>query len=453
MNPHLGIAHATTPSATAARALRYGALGLPLAFAALPLYVQWPAHAAHFWGLPLAGLGLLLLAVRLLDAVVDPWIGQRVDRWFGPSPQRAWLAAGLAMCVLVAGLAGLFLLRPIEASAWPLAVFALVLTSLGFSVAQLVHQAWGARLGGDASSQARWVGAREGLGLVGVIAASVLPGLIGWLATIWVLAAAAALAWPWLRSVRPMAAAPRTAVIPDAASMQRAGGEGPWRDAGFRVLIGVHLVGGLASAIPATLVLFFMRDVLAAPTWAEGAMLGLYFMAAAAAMPLWARAVDRWGLVHCWAAGMAMAIAGFAGAASLGPGDLAQFAAVCVLTGLALGSDLVSGPALLGLLARGSTSGDAGVGRWFGWWNLAGKLTLALAAGLALPLVQLAGYEPGSMSAPSLQALALLYAWLPCAIKACALGLLWRLRHRLQQDEAARAATRAAHPTAQEAMT
>lgn len=408
--------------------LRYGALGLPLAFAALPLYVQWPAHAAQAWGLPLAGLGLLLLAVRLLDAVVDPWIGQRVDGWFATSPQRPWLAAGAAMVVLVAGVASLFLLRPAPAWAWAVAGAALVATSLAFSVAQLVHQAWGARLGGDASAQARWVGAREGLGLAGVITASVLPAAVGWPVTVMVLAACAALGWRWLRAVPPQG------LQVQASAVEAEVGVNPWRQPGFRVLMAVHLVGGLASAIPATLVLFFVRDALAAPPWAEGAMLGLYFMAAAAAMPLWARAVDRFGLVPCWAAGMAMAIAGFVGAAALGPGDLAGFAVVCLLTGLALGADLVAGPALVGLLSRQAahSTQPVGAGRWFGWWNLVGKLTLALAAGLALPLVQWAGYVPGNASASSLQALALLYTALPCAIKALALMLLWRLRHPLQ---------------------
>jgi hypothetical protein len=48
------------------------ALGLPLAFVALPLYVQLPNHYASEFGMPLATLGALLLGARLLDAVADP---------------------------------------------------------------------------------------------------------------------------------------------------------------------------------------------------------------------------------------------------------------------------------------------------------------------------------------------------------------------------------------------
>ena len=67
-------------SAAIGAGLRYGALGLPLAFVALPLYVVLPNHYAEQFGVPLAALGGVLLAVRSLDALLDPWIGLRVDR-------------------------------------------------------------------------------------------------------------------------------------------------------------------------------------------------------------------------------------------------------------------------------------------------------------------------------------------------------------------------------------
>ena len=213
------------------------------------------------------------------------------------------------------------------------------------------------------------------------------------------------------------------------------------------------MVSGLASAIPASLVVLYVRDLLQAPAAAEGWVLGLYFAAAALGMPLWVRAVRRFGLVRCWFFGMWLSIAAFAGAAMLGPGDLPVFAFICVAAGLALGADLVVPPSLLaGLIQRRnvgpSTAAaaepraghDAGhrvtlpeahggvEGLWFGWWNFAMKLTLALAAGLALPLLQWLGYRTGMRDAASLSALALSYALLPCAIKATAALLLWTLR-------------------------
>ncbi len=60
--------------------LSYGLLGLPLAFVALPLYVILPNHYARNFAAPLAALGAVLLAARLVDAVLDPIIGRWCDR-------------------------------------------------------------------------------------------------------------------------------------------------------------------------------------------------------------------------------------------------------------------------------------------------------------------------------------------------------------------------------------
>jgi GPH family glycoside/pentoside/hexuronide:cation symporter len=54
-------------------------------------------------------------------------------------------------------------------------------------------------------------------------------------------------------------------------------------------------------------------------------------------------------------------------------------------------------------------------GAYFGWWNFATKLNLALAAGLALPLLGLLGYAPAAR-AQALQAL-VAYCLLPCVLK------------------------------------
>ncbi|CAD5367027.1 Sugar transporter [Rubrivivax sp. A210] len=439
------------PGPGLARPLRYGLLGMPLAFAALPLYVQWPAHATSHWGLPLAGLGLLLLAVRLADALVDPLAGRWADAAFTRAPRQAWILAGGATALMVAGVAALFLAPAPGGAASPLtwwwAAGLLAITSWAYSVALVVHQAWAARLGGDASAQARWVGTREGCALAGVVLASVLPAWLGWPATAGLLAALALLAWLALGRVLPMAggAAPEPSLH---AAAPAPAGPSPWRQPAFRALLAVYALNALASAVPATLVLFFVRDVLQADARTAGALLGLYFIAAALAVPLWVYVVDRHGLLAVWAAGMALAIASFAGAGLLGAGDVPAFAAVCTASGLALGADLVAAPTLLAQLhqRQAQASARADQGLWFGWWALVGKLMLALAAGLALPLVQALGYQPGQRQPDSAAALAMAYAWLPCLIKAAALAALIAWRRLLSPSSTAafaRAATQA----------
>jgi len=185
--------------------------------------------------------------------------------------------------------------------------------------------------------------------------------------------------------------------------------------------MGVFALNGIASAVPATLVLFFVADRLQAPSWAPVFLLS-YFLAAALALPGWVRLVARFGLVRSWALGMVVAILSFIGAGALGAGDTGPFLLVCLASGVALGADLALPSALLAQVLRDQPD----TGRYFGWWNCVSKLNLALAAGLALPLLEWGGYAPGVRTPQALQTLSSAYAVLPCLLKLMALAALLR---------------------------
>lgn len=416
--------------------LRYGLLGLPLAFVALPLYVLLPNHYARAYGVSLTALGAVLLAVRLFDAVVDPWLGRLSDRLFARSPRAVLLAGAGAAAVLAMGFALLFfpewLIDPARDESTLLATTAalLAITYLGYSALGIAHQSWGAMLGGDALQRSRIVGWRESLGLAGVVLASAVPTLagLGPMVALFVLALGAG--WfAWTRAPRPVPQAMPAVAGSQARAPAAAHGRDlrlPLRRPAFRRLLLVFVLNGIASAIPATLVLFFVQDRLQAPAALEPAFLGLYFVCAAASIPLWLRAVSRWGLARTWLAGMVLSMAVFAWAGVMGAGDAWPFLAVCALSGIALGTDLVVPGALLaGVIADARDQDTAGA--YFGWWNFATKLNLALAAGLALPLLGLAGYAPGVRDAAALGALTLAYCVLPCVLKLTAATALWAL--------------------------
>jgi Na+/melibiose symporter-like transporter len=142
-------------------------------------------------------------------------------------------------------------------------------------------------------------------------------------------------------------------------------------------------------------------------------------MCAAVSLPIWLKAVGRIGLERTWLLGMVLAIAVFMWAAGLGAGQMAAFAAVCALSGVALGADLAVPSALLArVIAQDLEGGGPQEGIYFGWWNFAAKLNLALAAGLALPMLAWFGYTPGARSPDALAALTVAYCVLPCVLKA-----------------------------------
>lgn len=403
---------------TASKIFAYGALGLPLAFAALPIYVHIPRYYADTTGVDLALLGTILLGARLIDAFVDPWLGWLADRM----PRRRMLAMSLLPFVL--GFTAL--LNPPQNLATLWLVGSLVLTYLGFSAASVAYQAWGAAVGSDSALRTRLTATREGFGLVGVVLAAALPGIlandlsVGIARLSWVLPPLLLLAAAITLSLVDGVVKPPPPAARMIGSLTRA-----LRDTAFVRLLLVFVANGIAAALPATLFLFFVADVLGAVA-ASGALLALYFIAGAVSLPLWVRLSVRFGRVRVWALSMLVAMLAFAGAVLLGPGDLLPFTAICLASGLALGADLALPAAIAADL--GERQGQTGV--CFGIWNFVAKLNLALAAGLALPLLDLLGYRPGSGHGQT--ALIGVYALLPLAFKLLAATLLWRWRDTLE---------------------
>ena len=120
---------------TTGRVLAYGLLGLPLAFAALPIYVHVPRFYAEMAGMELALLGAILLGTRLLDAGIDPWLGWLADRVSRPA------MVAVALVPFAVGFVALLNPPGEHVALWLVA--SLGLTYLGFSAATVAYQAWG----------------------------------------------------------------------------------------------------------------------------------------------------------------------------------------------------------------------------------------------------------------------------------------------------------------------
>ena len=414
---------------SASNGWRYGLLGLPLAFVALPLYVILPNHYAREFGMPLATLGLVLLLARLFDAFIDPLLGKLSDKLFARSAKTVLAFGAIAGVFLATGFVLLFFpplaVRQQSALLIAWAAAMLLITYAAYSALSIAHQSWGAMLGGSEAQRSRLVAWREGLGLIGVILASVLPVASGLIASTAIFIIAIFIAWvAWTQSVKPFSSLSSLTNTATQSIFK------PFQNAAFKRLLTVFVLNGIASAVPATLILFFVQDRLQAPKQMEAAFLGAYFVCAALAVPFWLRLIKSIGLARSWLVGMVLAIAVFAWAMQLGTRQTTAFLVICALSGIALSADLTIPSALLiGVIADVGDRGRA-EGAYFGWWNFATKLNLALAAGLTLPLLGLMGYTPGTQQPQALSALTIVYCLVPIAIKIVAALALYMLMIR-----------------------
>ena len=404
-------------------AIAYGLLGLPLAMAALPIYVQAPSYYTSQLGAALASVGWVLFLARFVDALQDPWLGLVIDRWQGKL--TTWfVAAGVVLALAFFGL----WLPPVSTAylIWWLAAM-LILAYVAHSMLNIAYLSWGARMTDAADPNATSIiGAaawREAAGLIGVILASVIPSLIlaaqpekiparmGWYSLLFAVLLMLAL-------IALLRAAPVWQRTQGVVQHWRSDCKVMLANRAFKAVLLPYFLNAVAVSVPATLVLFFINDRLQAASYSAG-FLASYFIAAAIGLPCWVWCAKRIGVLASWRLGMGLAVVAFVSAGLMSAGAVLPFFIICIISGLALGADLALPPVLLANVIASDVSPAA----YYGIWTLLAKLALAV-SGLTLPLLALVGYHPGH---PATAALAWVYAGVPCLFKLMALVLLLKL--------------------------
>ena len=409
----LALPHASSAPRLGAWALFAGLI----AAAGLPIYIHAPKFYVDEYGVGLAALGGALVILRLIDVVQDPLLGWLSERH---ASRRGLLVAVATLCMALA-MVGLFAIAPPIAPLWWFAATLVVLFS-AFSFLSITFYAEGVAKAATLGPQGhlRLAGWREWGALLGVSLAAVAPVALAALTDepftgfalgfgLIALVAAWAMRREW--STGDGSRAPAEVALRDVLA-----------DPLSRRLLLLALVNATPVAVTSTLFLFFVESRLGAQG-AEGPLLLLFFLSAAASTPLWSRLAARHGAKRVLLAGMALAVASFAFAATLGAGDAWAFAVICAASGAALGADMTLLPALF---ARRLSVIAPGAGAGFGLWSFVGKLTLAIAAGVLLPLLQAQGFVAGGANSDAaLRMLTVLYALVPCALKLVAMALLF----------------------------
>lgn len=164
--------HNTTSKLSSGRLALYAAPWFATQIVFLPLTNFVPGHYASDLGLPLFAVGLVMLASRFLDLLIDPLVGALADRVRTPFGRRKAVALLGAPVMIV----GTWLCFAPQGQPTPAYLFlALIILFFGFALVQIPYVSWGAELSGDYDERSRIVGWREGVGVLGTLTAISSP--------------------------------------------------------------------------------------------------------------------------------------------------------------------------------------------------------------------------------------------------------------------------------------
>ncbi len=399
--------------------LSFSFLALPLAFVGIPIYLNISDFYAREFDINLATIGFLLIFIRIIDAVQDPFIGYFSDSLSqkGISHKKIIYIASSFLC-----LSFYLVFNPPAFLNQGLSIiwFIIFLTTTYscFNFVVINFESLAAIIAKNDQERIAINSAKEMLGVVGMIFAFLLPtsfiyffhlnpnSLYSVLSLVFVGLMLVA-TFAFFRKVKT------ENIISTKISTFKLKFFEILQDRKFLFFLGIFLLNSVAVSLPAANLNFYIRDVLQKEE-SLGLFLSLYFISACLFIPLWKYLSNKFGMVKSWILSISFSVITFFFAYFLTAQNANYFYLVCFLSGACLGADLITPPAILAKIIANKKEMTSS---YFSLWNLVTKLGLMIAASSSLIFLGMSGYQPGVSASNSINHISFVYALLPCILK------------------------------------
>ncbi|MCE9521782.1 MAG: MFS transporter [Alphaproteobacteria bacterium] len=405
---------------------------LPLAVAYLPLNLYLTRYYGGDLKIDIATVGIVLVAARIFDFIVDPLLGALSDR-FGHAQGRRRLWTLIAVPITMAGVYMTFI-PPADAGPVYL-LFALFLVYFGWTMGTIAYGAWGAEISGDYAERTRITGVRQMFALVGILIASLAPLFTGGgpgspngFAPLM-----SGLAWIAL-ALMPLSALILVLLVPEPKSVAHgivswskglkvAASNGP-----FMRLLAANLFGGIGAAANLAVVIWFFEKALDLGTL-SGIPLIIYLLASIFGAPLWIWAGHKIAKHNALIIASLSGIAVFAILFFLPKGQFALTNIIMALAGLTGSASATLGASIAAdvIDLDALRSREARAGLLLAFWGMAQKAADALGVGLGLMILWFFGFnQNGANDETAVLGLKLAYIAVPIAFSLLSISMLWR---------------------------
>jgi GPH family glycoside/pentoside/hexuronide:cation symporter len=406
--------------------LAYAAPAFSLAVVGIPVYIYIPKFYTDVIGVHVSALGLILLVVRLFDAVTDPAVGLISDHIRTPYGRRRPL---MAFGAVFTALSIFLLFNPPDigidtATIWFMVlIFALFLF---WTVIIVPYESLGPELTYDYNERTTLFSVRDGALIAGTLVAAASPAMVkavfgipetdqGERDTFFILSVIytplimVSVVWCVMtfreRTLQP--AAPSLSIFKGILSS--------FSNRPFRILLIAYTISAVGNNLPATLILYYVEYVLHSSL--ADLFLVIYFITGILFLPLWVLGARKFEKKAMWLTAMMVNTGAFSGVFFLGPGDEWIYGILVFLSGIGFGATLAIPSAIQADVIDYDemVTGERREGLYIGLWSVAKKLAAAFGVGVGLLLLGTSGYTPNVKQSESVVlTLRILYALVPC---------------------------------------
>ena len=367
----------------------YSLPSIPLAAAQIAVYIAVPAIYSKIAAVGIGITGLVIMISRVIDMITDPILGTYLDRMVEKIGWKFWLLIGFPLISI-----GIFILfNPLDGLEIISLLLGIIFVTLGWTFFSIPW--WGIGIAisnSNSNDRFKVVSFRELLTIPGVILGLFLIHFSNISGEIFLIISILFLSPLFIKKIP----------IPNISNLE---GTNYFlniknlfkNNSNFKYLCLSYFFIGLSNGVTSILFILFVEFIIGG---SPQNFLSIYFISAFMGLPFVYMLASKYNKKRIWTSFIILACICFLPVVFLSNNSTTLFMVICIISGFCLSADLIIPSSIQAdiIYKEQQQNKNVLVGKIYSVWSFIQKLSLALSAGVCLPLLGYFGFNPSEVN-------------------------------------------------------
>ena len=367
----------------------YSLPSIPLAAAQIAVYIAVPAIYSKIAAVGIGITGLVIMISRVIDMITDPILGTYLDRMVEKIGWKFWLLIGFPLISI-----GIFILfNPLDGLEIISLLLGIIFVTLGWTFFSIPW--WGIGIAisnSNSNDRFKVVSFRELLTIPGVILGLFLIHFSNISGEIFLIISILFLSPVFIKKIP----------IPNISNVK---GTSYFlsiknlfkNNSNFKYLCLSYFFIGLSNGVTSILFILFVEFIIGG---SPQNFLSIYFISAFIGLPFVYMLASKYNKKRIWTSFIILACICFLPVVFLSNNSTTLFMVICIISGFCLSADLIIPSSIQADIIYNEQQKNKNVlvGKIYSVWSFIQKLSLALSAGVCLPLLGYFGFNPSEVN-------------------------------------------------------
>ena len=367
----------------------YSLPSIPLAAAQIAVYIAVPAIYSKIAAVGIGITGLVIMISRVIDMITDPILGTYLDRMVEKIGWKFWLLIGFPLISI-----GIFILfNPLDGLEIISLLSGVIFVTLGWTFFSIPW--WGIGIAisnSNSNDRFKVVSFRELLTIPGVILGLFLIHFSNISGEIFLIISILFLSPLFIKKIP----------IPNISNKKGTSYflniKNLFKDnSNFKYLCLSYFFIGLSNGVTSILFILFVEFIIGG---SPQNFLSIYFISAFIGLPFVYMLASKYNKKRIWTSFIILACICFLPVVFLSNNSTTLFMVICIISGFCLSADLIIPSSIQAdiIYKEQQQNKNVLVGKIYSVWSFIQKLSLALSAGVCLPLLGYFGFNPSEVN-------------------------------------------------------